>query len=71
MMQSAVRMARAEHQGGLRTIAGDPDDGTVGRALPFHLHRFALSWHIPTVATLGDHALKSWHKRQPYLSLRD
>jgi hypothetical protein len=30
MVQSTVSMAKAEHQGGLRTIAGDADDGAVG-----------------------------------------
>ena len=69
MVQRTVRMAKAEHQGELRTIADDADDGTVGRALPPHLHPSALPWHIPTVAPLGDHALKTRHKCQPFLGL--
>jgi hypothetical protein len=37
MVQSTVRMTKAEHQGGLRTLAADADDGAVGRALRFTL----------------------------------
>jgi hypothetical protein len=55
----------------LRTIAGDADDGAVECTLPLHLHPFALRWQISAVATLGDHALKTGHKGQPFLSLRD
>jgi hypothetical protein len=36
-------MAKAKHQNGLRTIAGDADDGAVGCALPLHLDPSALS----------------------------
>jgi hypothetical protein len=71
MVQSTVRMTKAEHQGGLRTMAGDPDDGAVDRALPLHLDPIALSWLISTVAALGDDALETGHKGQPFLSLRD
>ena len=71
VVQSTVRMTKAEHQRGLRTIAGDADDGTVGCTLPFHFHPLALARQISTVAALGDDALKTGHEGQPFLGVRD
>jgi hypothetical protein len=61
-MQSTVSMSKAEHQGGLRRIAGDANHGAVGCTLPLNLHPFALTCLISTVAALGDHALETGHK---------
>jgi hypothetical protein len=69
--QFTVPMAKSEHQGGLRTITGYTNHSAVGRAVLLDLDPFAQPRQIPTVATLGDHALQARHKYQPLLGLLD
>ena len=52
MVQSTIWMAKSEHQGGLRTIAGDADDGAVGCALPLDLP-FLSTGALATIDPLG------------------
>jgi len=37
MVQLPIRVAKPQHQSGLRTITGDADHGAVGRALPLQV----------------------------------
>ena len=62
-MQRTIRVAKAEHQGGLRTITGYADDGAVGRALPFYLDPLALPWRVWTVVAFGDDPFQARHER--------
>ena len=70
-MQLSVRVAQAEHQGRLRSVAGDADHGAVGRALPLHLDPFAVPGQIPPVIAFGHQAFQAGHQCQPLLGFVD